>query len=110
MTRRLYNDDHSDDRTQRSFTAVVTDVRERVRKDGQSLWEIALDQTAFSPSSGGKPCDIGLLRATSRSGAMLEATVIDVAEDDSGEVWHCTSKPLNIGTAVTGEIDWLRQD
>jgi alanyl-tRNA synthetase len=105
MTQRLYYDDSN----LRSFSAVVTDVRERVRAQGQSLWEIALDQSAFYPTSGGQPFDLGTLSAVSRSGARLDAQVTEVTEDDAGEVWHCTAKPLNAGTAVTGEIDWSRR-
>jgi alanyl-tRNA synthetase len=108
MTQRL-NQNKSNKSAERSFHAVVTDVRERVRKNGHSLWEIALDQTAFSPASGEEPCDTGVLRAISRSGAELEAAVIEVAEDENGEIWHCTSKPLNAGTAVTGEVNWPRR-
>jgi alanyl-tRNA synthetase len=32
-----------------------------------------------------------------------------VAEDDSGEVWHSTEKPLLAGTEVEGAIDWARR-
>ncbi len=105
ITHRLYYD-RAD---LRSFTAIVTDVRERVRENGQSLWEISLDQSAFYPTSGGQPFDLGTLRAVSRSGAELEAAVLEVAEDEAGEVWHCTTKPLNAGTEITGEIDWPRR-
>jgi len=105
MTQRLYYADSK----QLSFSAVVMDVRERTRDNGQSLWDIALDQSAFYPTSGGQPYDTGVLRAISRGGSKLDAAVIDVVEDDSGQVWHCTSKPLNTGTPVTGEIDWVRR-
>ncbi len=32
-----------------------------------------------------------------------------VEEDENGEVWHATSKPLPAGTRVAGAIDWPRR-
>lgn len=93
----------------RDFTAQVTDIRELSRSDGQSIWQIALDRSAFYPTSGGQPHDLGVLRATSRSGAVLEVPVMAVEEDDHGEVWHHTLKPLLAGTDIHGEIDWQRR-
>jgi alanyl-tRNA synthetase len=92
-----------------TFTARVTDIREYARRDGQSQWQIALDRTAFYPSSGGQPNDTGTLAATARSGAELVAEIYDVSEDDDGEVWHTTRKPLLAGTEITGAIDWPRR-
>jgi alanyl-tRNA synthetase len=91
------------------FTATVTDIRERSRTGGASLWQIALDRSAFYPTSGGQPHDTGTLAATAPSGARLEAPVIDVEEDDHGELWHLTSKPLLAGTPIEGRIDWARR-
>ena len=91
------------------FSATVTDIRERSRKDGASLWQIALDRSAFYPTSGGQPHDIGTLSATANSGARLEAPVIDVDEDEQGEVWHLTAKPVLAGTTVEGRVDWARR-
>lgn len=93
----------------RAFTATVTDIREFSRDDQQSLWQIALDRSAFYPTSGGQPYDRGVLRATSRQGSMLEVPVSAVEEDEAGEVWHFVSKPLLPGTPVEGEIDWARR-
>jgi len=92
-----------------SFSARVTDIRELSRIDGQAVWQVALDRSAFYPTSGGQPHDVGILRATSRSGAVLEVPVISVDEDEHGEVWHQTLKPLLAGTEVTGEIEWPRR-
>jgi alanyl-tRNA synthetase len=92
-----------------SFSATVTDIRELSREGGQSLWQVALDRTAFYPTSGGQPFDRGTLQATSRSGAGLVAEIEEVSEDDDGEVWHHTRKPLLAGTEVTGVIDWPRR-
>jgi alanyl-tRNA synthetase len=91
------------------FEAIVSDVREHSRKDGVSVWQIALDRTAFYPTSGGQPHDTGTLTARAPSGASLSLPVTLVEEDDSGEVWHATAKPLPTGTRVSGEIDWRRR-
>ncbi len=91
------------------FTATVTDIRERSRTGGTSLWQIALDRSAFYPTSGGQPHDTGILAATAPSGARLEAPITDVEEDDQGELWHLTPKPLLAGTPVEGRIDWARR-
>ena len=92
-----------------AFDARVADIREVLRAAGQTLWKIALDRTAFYPASGGQPCDHGTLFATSRSGATLEVPIEDVDEDEHGEVWHYTSKPLAAGTGVSALIDWGRR-
>jgi alanyl-tRNA synthetase len=105
MTDRLYYRDSF----LRSFTAQVTDIREASRADGVSIWQMALDRTAFYPTSGGQPHDTGMFRATSRNGAVLEVPIESVEEDESGQVWHFTRKPLLAETAVEGEIDWSRR-
>jgi len=91
------------------FDAVVADIRLVSRVGGEALWQIALDRSAFYPTSGGQPFDVGRLSATSRNGAVLEVPIDEVEEDESGEVWHLTSKPLVAGTAVRGAIDWERR-
>jgi len=105
MSERLYYSDSF----LRSFSSRVTDIRELSRTDGQSVWQVALERTAFYPTSGGQPHDLGVLTATSRSGAVLEVPVVAVEEDEYGEVWHQTLKPLLAGTEVRGEIDWARR-
>jgi alanyl-tRNA synthetase len=105
MTERLYYSDSF----LPSFSSRVADIRELSRTDGQSVWQVALERTAFYPTSGGQPHDLGVLRAKSRSGAVLEVPVIGVEEDEHGEVWHQTLKPLLAGTEVSGEIDWSRR-
>jgi alanyl-tRNA synthetase len=91
------------------FTATVTDIRERSRTGGAPLWQVALDRSAFYPSSGGQPHDTGTLTATAPSGARLEAPILDVEEDEHDEVWHLTPKPLLAGTQIEGRIDWARR-
>jgi alanyl-tRNA synthetase len=105
MTDRLYYRDSF----VRAFAANVKDIREASRADGVSVWQIALDRTAFYPTGGGQPHDTGTLRATSRNGAVLEVPVENVEEDESGQLWHYTRKPLQAGTAVEAEIDWPRR-
>jgi alanyl-tRNA synthetase len=105
MTERLYYaDSFSTD-----FDAVVTEIQELSRVNGQSLWRVALDRSAFYPTSGGQPHDTGRLIATARSGAELTAEIVDVEEDEHNEVWHHTVKPLLPGTAVRGVIDQARR-
>jgi alanyl-tRNA synthetase len=93
----------------RSFDASVTDVREVSRRDGEAVWQLSLDRTAFYPTSGGQPSDVGVLSAVSRGGAALDVPVEQVEEDEQGEVWHFVRKPLTAGTAVRGRIDWDRR-
>jgi len=97
MTDRLYYDDAYC----RVFDAQVTACREG-RKAGQ--WEIALDRSAFYPTSGGQPFDTGTLLAEGR-----EVPVTDVGADGAGEVWHTVAEPLPVGTSVRGNIDWARR-
>jgi len=93
----------------KSFSAAVTDVRELASSQGESVWQLAFDRTAFYPDSGGQPCDIGLIRATSPGGVSLQVPVESVEEDDHGQVWHTVRKPLSAGTHIEGEIDWERR-
>jgi len=60
---------------------------------------VILDRTAFYPTSGGQPFDVGVLDSTA---------VVDVA-DVEGEVVHILASPLEEGAAVHGEIDWTRR-
>ena len=62
------------------------------------LWRVKLDRTAFYPTSGGQPHDIGRLG---------DARVMDVLNEEE-EVIHVTDKPIEIG-AVQGTIDWDRR-
>jgi alanyl-tRNA synthetase len=105
MSDRLYYVDPS----LASFDARVSDIREVSRTEGRSLWQIALDRSAFYPTSGGQPHDTGLLTATSSGGALLQAPILAVEEDEDGEVWHTTPKPLLAGTVVRGYVDWSRR-
>jgi alanyl-tRNA synthetase len=91
------------------FEATVTDVRLHSRAEGEQLWQVSLDRTAFYPEGGGQPWDTGVLTAVARSGAVLEVPVERVEEDERGEVWHTVRKPLVAGTVVTGTVDAERR-
>jgi alanyl-tRNA synthetase len=82
------------DTYQTGFTATVLECRPR--KNG---YEIILDRTCFYPEGGGQPGDQGTLGTV---------TVTDTHEKD-GQVLHYTDGPLEVGTTVTGEIDWDRR-
>ncbi len=90
-----------------SFTGAVVEARELGSGEG-AVWQLALDRTAFYPTSGGQPFDTGLLRVGSQSGTR-DVPVEQVEEDEEGRVWHFVRTPLRAGTAVTGEIDWERR-
>jgi len=77
------------------FDAVVRHV---VRKDDQ--WEVTLDRTAFYPTSGGQPYDVGTLD---------EAKVLDVFDQDDGTVGHLVDRELEKNCRVRGHIDWARR-
>ena len=91
MTRRLYYLEPY--RT--SFDAVVTACDSI---DGR--FQAVLDQTAFYPTSGGQPYDMGELGG---------AQVLEVIDRDDGEVVHVVSKPLSVGDRVAGAIEWARR-
>ncbi len=93
----------------KGFSAAVSDVREVSRTEGDAVWQLAFDRTAFYPTSGGQPSDTGVLRAISRGGAALDIPVESVEEDEHGEVWHFVRKPLTAGTHIEGHIDWQRR-
>ncbi len=91
-TDRLY---YSQPATQ-AFDAVV--VRAEPRGDQTAVW---LDRTAFYPTSGGQPHDVGTLAG---------APVIDVQDDDAGDVMHLVGAGApQAGAAVHGTIDWTRR-
>ncbi len=87
MTERLYYDDCY----LREFQARVVEVADEGRR-------VLLDRTAFYPSSGGQPFDLGMLGG---------AVVVDVVDEDERLV-HVLETPLGLGE-VTGEVDWARR-
>jgi alanyl-tRNA synthetase len=91
------------------FTATVTGTRQRESSNGEAIWQLSLNHTAFYPTSGGQPFDVGVLHVTSPDGAALGIPVEEVAEDDEGTVWHFVRQPLEPGMQVEGHIDWERR-
>lgn len=79
------------------FSASVIDVQPSER--GRL---VMLDQTAFYPTGGGQPNDVGTLS---------DVTVVDVFEDDTGTIFHLVEETgvLKPGQTVTGIIDRLRR-
>lgn len=87
MTERLYyNDPYLS-----AFDAVVLDSG----SDGRTL---TLDRTAFYPTSGGQPNDLGTIAGV---------PVTDVRDQD-GTIVHITAEPVASGLA-NAEIDWRRR-
>ena len=79
-----------------AFDATV--VRTEPRGAQTAVW---LDRTAFYPTSGGQPHDLGTLAG---------APVIDVQDDDVGDVVHVVGGIApQVGTVVHGVIDWTRR-
>ena len=76
------------------FTAQV-----RSCAQGRRGWDVILDQTAFYPEGGGQPYDLGVLGGVQ---------VLEVHERE-GHVVHTCSAPLEVGSAVEGQIDWARR-
>jgi alanyl-tRNA synthetase len=79
----------------RQFEAQILDVREM-----KGQFQVLLDRTAFYPTGGGQPNDVGTLN---------EVEVVDVIErEDTGEVVHVTSAAVQ-GRSAVGKIDWTRR-
>ena len=75
------------------FDARVVDIAD----DGRRVY---LDQTAFYPTSGGQPHDLGTLSG---------ADITDVI-DEGERVAHIVSTPLTSdASSVAGELDWARR-
>ena len=95
MTDRLYYRDPY----LRTFDATVEKVEPRGDR-----WSVALDRTAFYPSTGGQPFDTGTLGGV---------RVVDVVDEDDGTISHLVDATsdhnLTPGAVVHGEIDWARR-
>ena len=91
----------------KTFTGTVAGVRRLA--SSEPFWQLSLNRTAFYPTSGGQPFDLGKLRVSSPGGIALEIPVEEVAEDENGTVWHCVRQPLEVGTEVEGHINWERR-
>ncbi len=97
MTERIYYEDS----TLHAFTAEL--VEHRKTDLGPA---VRLDRTAFYPTSGGQPHDVGTIAGV---------PVVDVWEEESGEIWHrlASSEALPEGFApgaqIEGHIDRTRR-
>ena len=78
----------------RAFAATVARALEH---DGRPA--VVLDRTAFYPTSGGQPFDVG------RLGSVRVLDTIDLED----EIVHVVSDPLEPGVALDAEIDWNRR-
>jgi alanyl-tRNA synthetase len=90
MTERLYYRDAG----LRVFSARLVDI------DAGGM-RVYLDRTAFYPTSGGQPNDLGTLHGT---------RVVDVV-DEEDRIVHVLEQPVAIttGSELRGEIDWERR-
>ncbi len=72
----------------------------------QTLWGIALKQTAFYPEGGGQPSDRGVLRVSPN-----QVLQVHDVQRLSGVIWHALDIALPLGTPITGEVeDGRRRD
>jgi alanyl-tRNA synthetase len=63
-------------------------------------FEVTLSVTAFYPTSGGQPHDLGQLGGR---------RVVDVVDDEDGRLIHVVDGPIDIGRHVDGQVDWPRR-
>ena len=92
MTRLYYEDS-----LLTSFSGTITESG--TLSDGR--YYAVLDRTAFYPTSGGQPHDLGTL------GGVPILDVVDREED--GSIVHVLASPLDSGQVVAGEIDAARR-
>lgn len=89
-TRKLYYaDSHL-----KAFSAVVTGCAA-----AEGGFAVTLDATAFYPTGGGQPCDLGTLGGV---------RVLDVREQGE-QIIHLCESALEVGSTVAGVIDWQRR-
>src|SRR5579863_5350289 len=87
MTERLYYND-----------SYVREFRGRVIDSADGGKRVYLDRTAFYPTSGGQPFDVGTL------GGVAVREVVDEEE----RIAHVLETPLD-ATDVEGRVDWVRR-
>jgi alanyl-tRNA synthetase len=69
-------------------------------KDSEGNLYAVLSQTAFYPTGGGQPCDLGTIS---------DVKVVNVEEID-GEIRHYLTSPIEMSDKeITGRIDWQRR-
>ena len=77
------------------FDAVVREVQKQ-----NDRWKVVLDRTAFYPTSGGQPFDVGTIG---------DANVVDVFDQEDGTVGHLVDRELETNSRVRGHVDWKRR-
>jgi len=90
MTRKLF---HENPYVQH-FSSIIVEQFEY-----QNTPAVVLEQTAFYPTSGGQPNDLGSLD---------DIPVTDVIEDNAGRIIHLLERSIQ-GQRVHGQIDWKRR-
>ena len=91
MTERLYYTDSY-------LTEFESEVTTCTPADGR--YEVALAATAFYPTGGGQPNDLGTLGGRA---------VLDVIDHEDAGIAHMVDGPLEPGARVKGVIDWPRR-
>jgi misacylated tRNA(Ala) deacylase len=91
MTQLIYQTDS----TIREFDAIVTEII------GNG---VVLDKTAFYPSGGGQPCDLGRLSTTDG-----EWQIVKVKRSEGRVVHKLDRDPPPAGTKLIGSLDWERR-
>ena len=98
-TRRLYYDDSFLENFEARLLSCDQTLPSQAAQAPAPSWEAILDRTAFYPASGGQPHDTGKLG---------DANVLEVREEDNGEIVHIVDDPLEIGE-VKGCVNWPRR-
>ena len=78
----------------REFDATLVDT---VSYEGQTA--LVLDRTAFYPTSGGQPHDVG---------AFGDVSIVDVVDAEDGRILHIADRAPS-STTLHGTIDWSRR-
>ena len=91
MTERLYFTDSY-------LTDFDADVATCAPVEGR--FEVTLIATAFYPTSGGQPHDLGVLGGRA---------VLDVVDRDEADIVHVLDGPLEPGSRVRGTVAWRRR-
>jgi alanyl-tRNA synthetase len=78
----------------REFDAALLDT---VSHEGRTA--LVLDRTAFYPTSGGQPNDVGFFE---------DVRVLDVVDAEDGRILHVVDRAPSV-TRLRGRIDWTRR-
>lgn len=95
-THRLYYDD---------ATLLQFDARVLACEPHAGAYRVALDRSAFYPTSGGQLHDLGHLIVDGREVPITDVTV----DDDEQTVWHRVATEVTPGLAVDGIVDRERR-